>query len=115
MNEVTSSYAVPPRPECCELCGRAVEALTKHHLIPRTVHRKKRFRKRYSKEQMHTAILWLCRPCHRHIHVVLSEQAMAEQYASRAALMTHPDIAEFVTWLSAKPPGFQPSSRRPRR
>jgi len=30
---------VPPKPDRCELCGRVVAALTRHHLIPRTRHR----------------------------------------------------------------------------
>ena len=111
-------FSLPPgkqdRPVRCELCDRPVAALTRHHLIPRTVHGRKRFRKRYSREQMLNAILWLCRPCHRHIHVVLSEQALGEHHASREALLSHPDIRTFVDWLADKPAGFQPRSRRPR-
>lgn len=41
MMTVTPSR-IPPKPERCELCGRVMAALTRHHLIPRARHRKKR-------------------------------------------------------------------------
>ncbi|MEX2366159.1 MAG: hypothetical protein WD601_06105, partial [Pseudohongiellaceae bacterium] len=45
---------------------------TKHHLIPRTRHRNKRVKKLYSREEMARRLLWVCRPCHHHIHRVMA-------------------------------------------
>ncbi|WP_110674756.1 MULTISPECIES: hypothetical protein [Salinicola] len=91
----------------CGLCGRRAP-LTRHHLIPRALHRKPRYRKRYGREQMQTRVLWICRPCHSHLHRMLSERELADHYASREALMSHPDIRAFVTWLADKSDGFVP-------
>ncbi|GAB2803497.1 hypothetical protein GCM10027040_34740 [Halomonas shantousis] len=104
----------PSRPECCALCGRATP-LTQHHLIPRTMHRKPRYRRRYSRDAMLKRILWVCRPCHSHLHAVLDERTLADHYASREALLEHPDIRAFVDWLAPKPAGFKPKKRARRR
>ena len=107
----------PPRPEDCELCGRAVggAALTRHHLIPRTRHRKKRALRRFSLGEMRSRILWVCRPCQSHIHRVLSEQELEAHYHSLEALLTHPDVARFVDWIRDRPAGLRPAGRRMRR
>lgn len=97
---------------CCALCQRQGVALTRHHLIPRALHGRKRFRRRFSRDEMKGDILMICRPCHNHIHRVLSEREMAEHYRSREALLNHPDIAAFAEWLSARPAGFKPKSPR---
>lgn len=100
---------------CCALCGRCGAALTRHHLIPRALHGRKRFRRRFSRDEMKGAILMICRPCHNHIHRVLSEREMAEHYCSREALLSHPEIATFAEWLAVRPAGFKPKSpQRPR-
>ncbi len=104
-------YSPPPRPAGCELCGRTA-SLTKHHMIPRALHGKPKYRKRFSRVERLTSILWLCHACHGHIHNVLSEREMAEQYLGRDALMAHEDIRVFVEWLSTKPAGFRPKRRR---
>jgi len=98
----------------CALCGRATP-LTRHHLIPRTLHRKPRYRKRYGRDYMQTAVLWICRPCHSHLHRTLSERELADQYASREALLAHADIRAFAEWLASKPDGFVPKRRARRR
>lgn len=95
---------------CCALCTRQGVTLTRHHLIPRALHGRKRFRKRFSREEMKGDILMICRPCHNHIHRVLSEREMAEHYHTREALLTQPEIAEFARWLSTRPAGFKPKS-----
>lgn len=97
----------------CALCGRAAP-LTRHHLIPKTLHRKPRYRKRHDRAYLNTAVLWVCRPCHSHLHRTLTERELADQYASRAALLEHPDIRAFAEWLSTKPDGFVPKGPRRR-
>ncbi|MGM0834207.1 hypothetical protein K1Y77_01710 [Halomonas qaidamensis] len=105
----THALSPPPKPAGCELCQRA-SPLTKHHLIPRTLHNKPRYQKRYSREERLTAIVWLCHPCHKHIHRLYSERELADRFASLEALMSDDDIRAFVDWLATKPAGFKPKS-----
>lgn len=97
--------------QACELCGRRMAELTRHHLIPRTLHTNKRIRRQHSRETLHTSILWLCRPCHNQVHEVLSEKQLADAYHTREALLNHPEIRRFVDWIARRPAGFQPASR----
>lgn len=64
---------------------------------------------------MQMAILWVCRPCHSHLHRTLSERELADHYASREALLSHPDIRAFAEWLATKPDGFVPKRQARRR
>jgi predicted RNA-binding protein len=102
------SKHIPNRPAACELCGRSMINLTQHHLIPRTRHRNKRVQKQFSRNDMLTRILWVCRPCHSHIHTVLSEKELAMHFNTRTALLQHPDILRFVEWIRKRPTGFKP-------
>lgn len=102
------SKRIPIRPAACELCGRSMSNLTQHHLIPRTRHRNKRVQKQFSRADMLTRILWVCRPCHSHIHTVLSEKELAMYFNTRTALLQHPDILRFVEWIRKRPTGFKP-------
>ena len=105
----------PPRPSQCELCGRAVADLTQHHLIPRRLHRRKRFRKDFAREELEGRICWVCRPCHNMIHYVRSEQQLGLYHNTLESLLAIPELAEFTRWLSSKPPGFVPKKRHRRR
>lgn len=106
---MTESYPrIPPKPDRCELCGRGMALLTRHHLIPRARHRKKRNHRLFGREEVRTRILWICRPCHDHIHDVLSEKEMESGYSTREALLEHPAIRRFVAWIGSKPEGFKP-------
>ncbi|MCK5881357.1 MAG: hypothetical protein KAG18_05725, partial [Sinobacterium sp.] len=71
---------LPSKINACELCHRSIDALTKHHAIPRTLHGNKRVRKQFTKEQCVSWVMWLCRPCHNNIHKVLSEKQMAAEF-----------------------------------
>src|SRR4051794_38201534 len=74
----------------CELCGRSGKALTFHHLIPRHCHRKRRFRKRFTIDEMRDRGLWLCRPCHGGIHdLIADEKVLGWQYSTRELLLAH--------------------------
>jgi len=100
-------YQMPPKTDHCELCGRTLETLTKHHLIPRSRHRKKRNQRLFSREQVITHILWVCRPCHNDIHNMLSEKELEARYHTRQALLAHPDMQRFVAWISRRPAALQ--------
>lgn len=99
----------------CALCGREGVVLTRHHLIPRRTHRLKRIRKAFGRDRREGAVLWICRPCHKQIHVLFGEKELAERYRTREALLAHPEMAKFVAWIADKPPGFVPRARPPRR
>lgn len=74
-------------------------------------HRARRIRKHYEKAELHGRVLWVCRPCHDHIHAVLSEKELAAVYATREALVGHPEIARFVAWIRRRPADLKPRSR----
>ncbi len=87
----------------CELCGR-VRPLTFHHLIPRSVHANKWFKERHTREEMARGID-VCRDCHSAIHrFVPSEKTLARDYATKEQLLTHPELAKFVAWVSTRSP-----------
>src|ERR1051326_1168751 len=50
----------------CQLCGRRVSMLTRHHLIPRTRHANKRNKREFERKEVKRRIAWLCRACHDH-------------------------------------------------
>ena len=100
---------------CCELCGR-MTGLTRHHLIPKRVHRSESIRAKFSKEVLDQRIAKLCKACHRHVHRTLKERELAVQFHSVELLREHPDIQAFVDWLKDKPDDFSPRlSRRKRK
>ncbi len=72
---------------------------TEHHLIPRTLHGNRWFKKRHTKEQMQQTIP-VCRDCHLAIHrFIPSEKELGRYYASVEALMAHPQLERFVAWV----------------
>jgi hypothetical protein len=82
----------------CELCGRNVR-LTFHHLIPRCVHRRKRYVLRHGKDEMRSRGLMLCRLCHNGIHdLIPDEKVLADQYNTKELLLEHEGIARHVEW-----------------
>jgi 5-methylcytosine-specific restriction endonuclease McrA len=92
----------------CALCGRDGLPLTRHHLIPRMRHRNKRTRRTFERGELTGRILWVCQPCHNHVHATLAEKALAEFYNTRARLLAHPDIARFSRWIASRPAGLKP-------
>jgi len=83
----------------CALCGRLTKRGTnEHHLIPRTCHRNKWFRKNFSRAEMNTTVD-LCRDCHGAIHdLVPSEKELGRQWNTVEKLLDHPEIGKFVAW-----------------
>ena len=96
----------------CGLCGRTVQKLTRHHLVPRTRHKNKRNKKTFDRQEVHRT-LGLCSPCHRHVHVVLDNKELEREYNTLEALKAHPDVGRFVEWIKRKPHGT--ASARPQR
>lgn len=95
----------------CALCQRPGVELTRHHLIPRMRHRNKRVRRRFDRAERAGRVLAVCRACHKQIHALIDEKALAERFNTREALLNHPELARFVAWVRTKPPGFVPTTR----
>ena len=94
----TAKASGDPREERCELCGRS-KRLTKHHLIPRGVHRKKRFVNRFGKKEMRERSLMLCKECHSGIHdLIPDEKELAEKYSTKEALLQHEATRKHIAW-----------------
>lgn len=83
----------------CQLCEREVESTTRHHLIPRTVHRNKWFKKNFSRAEMNTTVP-LCRPCHRQIHKLIPEKEMGRHFNTLEKLRANEKVLTFVRWLT---------------
>jgi ribosomal protein L28 len=98
----------------CELCGRQVGrgALDKHHLIPRTRHSNRRNKREFTRQDVRTRLLWVCKPCHKTIHAALSEKDLEREYNTLEALRSVPEIARFVRWVRKQPPGKHVAVRR---
>ena len=73
----------PDNEACCALCGRVVSRLTRQHLVPRTLHKRVRTRRNFTRAERHAVIL-LCCPCHKQIDVVLrNPNSLATMLQSR--------------------------------
>lgn len=81
----------------CALCQREMD-LTFHHLIPRAMHKRKFFRKHYSKAELAQGID-VCRPCHNAIHQFFDEMQLAKQCNSLDKLLAEPNIQKHITWI----------------
>ena len=53
--------------------------------------------------------------CHRMIHRVFDERALATAYADPAAVRAHPEIARFVAWVRRQPPEYVDWPKSPRK
>jgi hypothetical protein len=88
--------------ERCALCGREVERVTRHHLVPRTRHANKKNKKLFDRKEIHDTVD-LCSPCHKNIHAHLTEKQLEREYNSLELLASHPDVARFTEWIRSKP------------
>jgi hypothetical protein len=82
----------------CELCG-VERRLTKHHLICRAAHSKRRFREMYTLDEMRTRGCMCCKLCHDGIHdIIPDELVLAEFYNTRELLLGHDGIRKHIEW-----------------
>ncbi|RRQ20794.1 hypothetical protein [Thiohalobacter thiocyanaticus] len=86
-----------PTPKTCALCDRAVP-LTFHHLIPRKVHRRNHFAKRYTKEKLAQGIN-ICRRCHNGIHNAHDEMTLAKTLNTLEKLRRDAKVRRHVEWV----------------
>jgi len=81
----------------CELCQREPPS-SFHHLIPRTLHSNKWFKKRFTRGQLQAGID-VCRECQSMIHrLIPDEKQMGRRYNTLEKLLGHPEVAKYVAW-----------------
>ena len=84
----------------CELC-ECEEVYDFHHLIPRTNHNNKWFKKRYSLQEMQQGIN-VCKQCHKFIHNNIKEKVLGREYNTLKKLKAHPKINGYLNWKLAR-------------
>lgn len=96
----------------CELCGRTVGKLERHHLIPRTRHKNKQNKKAFERREVHERIAMLCGACHDMLHATFGAKELEREYATLSAIRRHPGIRKFVRWVRRRSPGKHVRVRR---
>ena len=100
VNETQEKQAVT---QICPLCDRPIPKgapQSRHHLIPK--------RKGGDTVLLH-------HQCHKETHARIGESELATMFSTPAALKTHPDLAQFITWVRKRPPNFLSRTIRKRR
>ncbi len=88
----------------CQLC-ECEEAHNFHHFVPRTLHRNKWFKNRFTREEMRQGIE-VCKSCHHAIHdLIPDEKELGRSYNTRSLLLNHPEIRKYVRWKRRKSRG----------
>jgi hypothetical protein len=67
----------------------------------------------FSREELQRTVP-LCGACHRQVHRTLTEKELEREYNTVEALLSHPDIFRFVSWIERKPHGVVDRSDRSR-
>ena len=99
----------------CELCGRFVGPITRHHLIPRTRHANKRTQREFDRVELKRRVVWFCQPCHDHVHALFTEKSLERDFNTLHSLAAQPAVAKFVAWIRSKPGGFRVPAKTARR
>lgn len=71
----------------CKLCERTVGRTSRHHLLP------------LEKGGKYSETVDLCQPCHATIHHTFSNQALAKQYNTLAALQSAEALQSYLAWI----------------
>jgi hypothetical protein len=99
----THTQSAAPSALVCPLCERVIPLSQRdaHHLIPK------------SKGGKETE--YLHRICHRQIHALFTETELARRYNNVEALLTHPEMIKFVSWVKSKPGEFYERTQKSQR
>lgn len=95
--------------DACALCRRETR-LTFHHLLPKSLRHKKRYRKKFSKAEFEKGI-FVCRSCHDAVHRFISERELADSFNTLETLRAHPEVEKFVEWVAKQRPSARPRVR----
>jgi len=82
----------------CALCKRKT-ALTFHHLIPRKLHRRNFYRRKYTREELNRGVE-ICRFCHNGVHALYDESVLAKYFNSLEALQADEALQKHVGWVA---------------
>ncbi len=82
----------------CPFCNRETD-LTHHHLIPKKVHGRKFYKKKYSKVELNAGID-ICIMCHKGIHNLYDEVTLAKQLNNADLLLDDEALAKHFKWVS---------------
>ena len=82
---------------CCALCGRQ-GTLTFHHLIPKKMHRRPRFKKQFARSELARGID-ICRLCHDGIHALYDEMTLGQSLRTLADLKNDAAIRKHAAWV----------------
>ena len=91
----------------CDLCGRDVPTLTRHHLVPRKRHNASR-KRRMGASLEDTANL--CRACHDQLHLMFTHREL-EGMRTTEELSRNERVRKYLAWIRGKPPGLRPRTR----
>lgn len=81
----------------CALCG-SDRLITFHHLIPRSCHGNKWFRKNFDREDMRRRGIDICRKCHSFIHRKFPEKTLGRELNTLEALLANTTIRAHLKW-----------------
>jgi hypothetical protein len=82
----------------CPFCGRE-GVLTFHHLIPRKLHRRERFKKNFTREDLQRGMA-ICRLCHDGIHDAYDEMTLARRFDLPARLKANARLRKHFNWVA---------------
>lgn len=91
-------YAVKSKLGYCPCCHRYTH-LTFHHLIPKKLHRRPHFRKRFSKETLRQGVD-ICRTCHNGIHSFYSEMHLGKHLCTIDLILGDEKLRDYFEWVS---------------
>ena len=80
------------------MCKRETN-LTFHHLIPRKLHKRRRFEKTYTRDQLNEGIM-LCSRCHRGLHKLYSEMELGTRLNTLSEIANDAQIIKHVNWVA---------------
>lgn len=84
----------------CELCKREDLDLDEHHLIPKTNHSNKWFKKNFTTEEMKNRKILTCDDCHKAIHdLIPDEKELGRKYNTLEKLLSNKKISKYIKWI----------------
>ena len=63
------------------------------------MHRRKGFRRRYTRDELNVGI-WICRQCHRGIHAIYDELTLAKQFCTLDLVLADPALSSHFAWVA---------------
>ena len=79
------SYRDYKEDKICELCERTVDILTRHHLIPKSIKRKRE-------------TILVCLSCKDTIHIIPNKD-LAKHYNTLETLKAAPELITYMKWI----------------